>query len=331
MALRQMPSGRWQIDIVVNGQRIRETVGTKAEANQRIKAIQKDPQGSIKAPKQPKATLTLSKALSAVYEARWARSTTRDTYLSSARVLEGFLGSDTPLVEITADRIDAFIVHEQNRGMANSSINRRLNILRVVLRWAQERELIDKAPKVRKLKEMATRVCWFVPEEVKAIAATFRQLNLDDMADYVLVLYGTGARPGEALSLRATDVNLERNLVILTATKTSTRRPVPLTAAVRAILEPRVKAAGSGPLFTFEYSAFEYRWAQVRELLGKTEGEGWVPYSLRHTFGSLLAQAGTDLLTIQRLMGHSRPEQTLTYVKLADENLVSGIANLPQV
>lgn len=49
MALRQTPTGKWQIDVVVAGQRIRETVATKHEAVERMKALRKNAEKALKA------------------------------------------------------------------------------------------------------------------------------------------------------------------------------------------------------------------------------------------------------------------------------------------
>jgi site-specific recombinase XerD len=50
------------------------------------------------------------------------------------------------------------------------------------------------------------------------------------------------------------------------------------------------------------------------------------PHRLRHTYGTELAAAGIDLLTLRELMGHSSPETTARYVHLSIEQLAAEYA-----
>ncbi|MEA2091981.1 MAG: tyrosine-type recombinase/integrase [Campylobacterota bacterium] len=53
-----------------------------------------------------------------------------------------------------------------------------------------------------------------------------------------------------------------------------------------------------------------------------------VPHTLRHTFASQLAIAGTPILTIQRLMNHKSIEMTMRYAKLAPNQGMEAVKNL---
>ncbi|MEB3062685.1 tyrosine-type recombinase/integrase [[Mycobacterium] zoologicum] len=57
-----------------------------------------------------------------------------------------------------------------------------------------------------------------------------------------------------------------------------------------------------------------------RELSGATRVR---PHRLRHTYGTELASAGIDLLTLRALMGHVSPETTSRYVHLSVEQLAA--------
>jgi integrase/recombinase XerC len=45
------------------------------------------------------------------------------------------------------------------------------------------------------------------------------------------------------------------------------------------------------------------------------------PHRLRHTYGTEVASAGTDLLVLRELMGHASPETTATYVHLSSATI----------
>ena len=53
------------------------------------------------------------------------------------------------------------------------------------------------------------------------------------------------------------------------------------------------------------------------------------PYKFRKTFGSLLAQAGEDIINIAKLMGHSKVQTTFQYyLRLTPDNLKKSINKL---
>lgn len=51
----------------------------------------------------------------------------------------------------------------------------------------------------------------------------------------------------------------------------------------------------------------------------------------RHSFGTLLAQNNVSPLIIQKLLGHSKLEQTMTYVRAADEQQLSALNQIPSI
>lgn len=48
-------------------------------------------------------------------------------------------------------------------------------------------------------------------------------------------------------------------------------------------------------------------------------------HSARHTFATLFIKKTSDVATLQRLLGHSRIEETMVYVHISEENLVNGM------
>lgn len=54
-------------------------------------------------------------------------------------------------------------------------------------------------------------------------------------------------------------------------------------------------------------------------------GMGYTPHKLRHTMATMLAKDGTDLLTIQQLLGHESSTTTQIYTHLGDEDLEKAV------
>jgi len=65
----------------------------------------------------------------------------------------------------------------------------------------------------------------------------------------------------------------------------------------------------------------------VGQLLKRVLGENFTAHTLRHRFATVAYAADRDLLAVQQLLGHSRPETTSRYTALPDEALRTGAAN----
>lgn len=59
--------------------------------------------------------------------------------------------------------------------------------------------------------------------------------------------------------------------------------------------------------------------------LARALPEGWTGHTLRHRFATVVYAETADLLTLQELLGHSRPETTRGYVQLPDHRLRDAV------
>lgn len=133
-------------------------------------------------------------------------------------------------------------------------------------------------------------------------------------------------RPEECFRLRrehVTWINGRNGAVLVTRGKTSaSRRVIPMTPCVRAVLESRSFAAGEPeegwvwPAATrsghLEPSSLRKQYARAFETVAvqaKENGDKsvrpFVLYPLRHTFLTRLGQSGCDVWTLARIAGHS--------------------------
>lgn len=136
-----------------------------------------------------------------------------------------------------------------------------------------------------------------------------------------------GLRSSEVLGLAVKDVDIGGRWITVTG-KGAKQRRVPLDADVASVIDVYLlaerPASESEVLFLVAKgphrgqglspaglrTIFRYH----RELTGVTGGH---PHALRHTFGSVLAEAGVDLSVMQALLGHAHVDTTARYVHLA--------------
>ena len=55
------------------------------------------------------------------------------------------------------------------------------------------------------------------------------------------------------------------------------------------------------------------------KLVSAALGDGVVPHQLRHAFATRAYAVDRDLLTVQQLLGHAKPETTALYARIPDE------------
>lgn len=157
-----------------------------------------------------------------------------------------------------------------------------------------------------------------------------------------------GLRRGEALGLRKSDCNFENNFIsirqqvvtlnsrpVITTPKTlASRRDIPITENLSALLKDMVKKDTGSCELVFHTANntpiaprnFERSYKKVVEKAGIRY---LPPHSLRHNFCTDLCHSGVDLKTNQVLMGHSDPSVTLkVYQHVNQQNKVDAVQRI---
>jgi len=149
-------------------------------------------------------------------------------------------------------------------------------------------------------------------------------------AALLTLLYGTGLRISEALSLKRGDVPLGETLNVLG--KGGKERAVPVLPLVRetvaryAALVP-FDAGREGPLFLSRRARpMSPREAQalMQRLRGRLGlGSRATPHALRHSFATHLLAHGGDLRAVQELLGHASLSTTQKYTEVAGARVLA--------
>ncbi len=224
----------------------------------------------------------------------------------------------------------------ENVGRSPRTVARRLSSLRRFFRYLVREGVVAKDPTVRL---SAPRVGRKLPRalsesDVEALLAapkTATTLGLRDRA-MLEVLYATGLRVSELVSITLTQVNLRQGIVRVVG-KGSKERLVPFGEVAQTWIEsylndarPRlVRGRATDAVFptnrgsamtrqTFWYAVKKY--ARQAEITCELS-----PHTLRHAFATHLLNHGADLRVVQMLLGHSDISTTQIYTHVARERL----------
>lgn len=171
-------------------------------------------------------------------------------------------------------------------------------------------------------------------EAVLAVPDVSTPFGLRDRA-VLEVLYATGIRRGELVSLDLPDVDLRRGWLTLRHTKTRWDRVVPMgeraAAWVLSYLQDArpeiVFGEDPGALFLAgngERLGVKWLSSQVHRYIEAAEiGKSGSCHLFRHTAATLMLEGGADIRYVQELLGHRDLNSTHIYTRVAPERLAA--------
>ena len=220
-----------------------------------------------------------------------------------------------------------FQLHLIESGTSICNRNRIMTGVRFLFRVTLRRH--DLAAEVWHIKEPERLPPVLSPEEVKRVLTMATSLKARAM---LTLAYGCGLRAGEVVRLRTGDIDREQKIIRIVQSKGRKDRHVMLPAAILKLLRQWWKArptaydagvaaeqrwlfpgrSGHQPMTTRQFSRL-FKEAAKAAGLRKTVSL----HSLRHSFATHLLERGRDIRLIQALLGHSKPETTARYTRVA--------------
>jgi integrase len=199
---------------------------------------------------------------------------------------------------------------DNEKRARKSSANRSLTILKAILNKAFQDELVSDDTAWRRVKPFENAdepITRFLNE-----AECTRLINTSRPDFRMLLKAGlfTGARYAELTTLKAKNVNIDTGNIYIEPSKSGKGRHIPLSPQGLDFFKTQSAGkTGEQAIFTKEDGTVWGRNHHVRLLQDactKAKIEPIISFhELRHTYASLLAQAGADLLTISKLLGQT--------------------------
>lgn len=260
---------------------------------------------------------------------RGMAASSRAQYLAKVRDLARYYGRSP--AEITEQEVQSYLLHLiEERKFAFSSCNLAMHAIRFFYRVTLGRDcttLTVPAPKLpQKLPEIFSR------EEIQRLfdnAATAQDRAV------LMTTYGSGLRVSEVVRLKVTDIDSDRMMIRVEQGKGMKDRytllPKRLLAELRSYwsiarprpwLFPHRRDASHAMTIKSAQEAY-YRAKRLARITKRCGIHG-----LRHAFATHLLEGGTDLHTIQLLLGHGHIATTMRYFHLARGTLVANVSPL---
>jgi integrase/recombinase XerD len=243
------------------------------------------------------------------------------------------------LEAISRDDLVDFLAGLYRQKLESRTVARQLVTLRNLFRFAQTQDLISvdpcinlESPKIRRTLPGYLRL-----EEVERLLEQPDEktpLGLRDRA-MLEVLYSTGLRVSELISLRVSDLDAKVGCVRCIG-KGDKERIVPVGRKALGIVEKYLrqaraqlcckgKFAGSPALFVNRRGGALSRvgvW-KILSAYGRRAGlrRPIKPHMLRHSFATHLLERGADLRSVQLMLGHADISTTQIYTHVVEERL----------
>lgn len=144
----------------------------------------------------------------------------------------------------------------------------------------------------------------------------------------LMIAYGAGLRISEVCSLEVGDIDSQRMVIHVRDGKGAKDRYVMLSERLLAVLREywRLTTPPSSFLFPGKRGAPHLQPTTVQRMLQKVVitcglSKRVTPHVLRHCFATHLLEAGTDVRTIQHLLGHSSIRTTARYTQISTRQI----------
>ncbi len=242
------------------------------------------------------------------------------SYKTDLQQFTDFLNKD--ITETTHEDIENFIKSLRKQGNTTSTTNRKLSSIKSFYKYLFKEKIIEYNPadlvesgKIdRKLPNYTTI------EDFKTLIDT-----VDNLRDKLLInlLFASGARRVEIVSLKKTDIDFNSNLIKLKG-KGSKERVVPVHENIIKDLKVRCDAISSKWVFPSKINKGNHITPrQVNQIITKwikaanLEDKNLTPHSFRHAFGKYMYENGGDIKSIKDMMGHESINTTDIYTKIS--------------
>ena len=237
--------------------------------------------------------------------------------------------------------ISEYLLELKKKGFKDSTINRRYSALNQYFSFEVNESRLNENPMHRIERISSKRVLPDVlsEEEVEEVLSYVRNLvNIGSeskkkkslrTACLVEVLYATGMRVSELITLKLSDLRLNRRILNVIG-KGNKQRIIPITSRAHDIIVKWLNYIPENSLYLFP--SYGINGHITRDTVNKLlvnisintniDRKRLTPHKLRHAFATHIMNRGADLRVVQELLGHSSISTTEIYTHVLDTRLI---------
>lgn len=263
-----------------------------------------------------------------------ARNLRKDTvrhYKDSSKQIMKYIGEDILIKDIDKEVIDDFIIQmQENPKLNDMSLYTYARDFKTLMYFFMRKEYIPtfkiKIPKADKqpVETYSDRELQVLLKKPNLRQCTFTEYKVWVMTNFLL---STGVRQRSLINIKIKDLDIGNSVVYINVTKNRKPLIIPLNKDIKRILQEYLKyrkGEAEDYLFcnvfgkqlvrsTVYHSFYEYNKSRGIEKTGM--------HRYRHTFAKKWVLAGGNVVTLQKILGHSSLDTTQNYLNL----LVSDI------
>ncbi len=235
----------------------------------------------------------------------------------------------------TVNGIRSFLRRETGRGIQSSSLSRELSTLRTFGNWLLETRRMESNPaRLVSMPKRSGKLPNFLSvKEVGQVLNSYDTSTILGLRNRAIVelLYGTGLRAAETVTVRLADIDTGRRQIYVIG-KGNRQRIVPLPEPTCLWLDRWIGSrdqliSGSDPETLFvsvrgrKLDPRDIRRIVACGVKNAARAAGATPHTFRHSFATHLLDNGADLRAVQDMLGHASLSTTQMYTHLTLERL----------
>ena len=240
--------------------------------------------------------------------------------------------------DLNVDMLPEFVRRQDELARSSSTILRRYSLLRNYFSFLNEENILhEEMPDVDKPKSSKRLPFVMSNEEVDELLEAPDISKDNGMRDRAMLelMYATGLRVSELLSLKFRNVNMQNGLITVYG-KGNKQRSVPVSSFALEFLRkyidgPRKRVKGSKDtdiiFLNRDGKALSrtYFFMQVKRYAEEKGIDSSVsPHTLRHCFATHLLENGASLRAVQEMLGHSNIATTQIYTEVSTKRIMSA-------
>jgi site-specific recombinase XerD len=232
---------------------------------------------------------------------------------------------------------------KDKRNLSGNTVSKIIATIKSFFNYLEDEEAITKNPtrkiNMPKKRSRIPRIISKYEFELLISSIDFSSSRYKDRLRDKLIFYllfYTGIRRNELLSLYWSDLNLERSTLIIRNGKGKKDRIIPLHSNLKGLIdkyfESRLPLTDDALLVgQFGKRLSKASFVNIINYYLEASGladKGYTAHSFRHSFATRLIESGVDIFKVQRLLGHASLDSTRIYINFNSSQMAKAVERL---